>query len=35
MKGSQLTVYAATQRHRMHHLTVVEITRPVAALRQA
>jgi PII-like signaling protein len=24
MKGSQLTVYAATQGHRMHHLTVVD-----------
>ncbi|QIE23467.1 putative ACR [Caballeronia sp. SBC1] len=24
MKGSQLTVYAATQSHRMHHLTVVD-----------
>ena len=24
MKGSQLTVYAATQAHRMHHLTVVD-----------
>lgn len=24
MKGSQLTVYAATQGHRRHHLTVVD-----------
>jgi len=24
MKGSQLAVYAATQGHRMHHLTVVD-----------
>ena len=24
MKGSQLTIYAATQNHRMHHLTVVD-----------
>ncbi len=24
MKGSQLTVYAATQGHRKHHLTVVD-----------